>query len=66
MKNLMGEDSKHFGFLQFFAKSLGMLFIADWSLNIFHVLENRYTLQNNIKEFRGNFMVRKCFGMSFE
>ncbi len=28
--------------------------LCDISLNVFHIAENRYILQNNIPEFRGN------------
>lgn len=37
-KNLAGEDSKNYGFVKFMAQSFGMLFIADWSFNMFQVL----------------------------
>ena len=37
-KDLAQSDSTRFGFLSFVTKSLGMLFIADWTLNVFHVL----------------------------
>jgi hypothetical protein len=37
-KNLTGEDSKNYGFAKFMAQSFGLLFIADWSFNMFQVL----------------------------
>ena len=48
-KDITESDTKRFGFFSFMAKSMGLLFLTDWSLNLFHVLENRYVLQNNIK-----------------
>ena len=33
-------------------KMWGLMSICDCSLNVFHLAENRYILQNNIKEFR--------------
>lgn len=37
-KDLAASDSQRFGFLSFMTKSYILLFLTDWSLNMFNVL----------------------------
>ena len=37
-KDVTSIDSQKFGFLSFIAKCYGLLFLTDWSLNMFNVL----------------------------